>query len=409
MSKLEALITTLCPDGVDYLIVGDVCKIYKGKQLNKELLTEEGKYPAYNGGITHSGFTEKYNVDENTIIISQGGASAGFVNFVEVKFWANAHCYYCQPNETLIVNRYLFHFLKNKQEILMNYKHGAGIPALNANKITGLKIPLPPLPVQEEIVRILDSFTELTAELNDKLSAELTARQAQYEYYRDQLLTFDDKIPMCKLGEIATNMYRGSGIKRDEINEDGRPCVRYGEIYTTYNIWFDKCVSHTNSGKKTFGHGDILFAITGESVEEIGKSIAYVGHEKCYAGGDIVVMKHEQNPKYISYALSTYNAQQQKSKGRIKSKVVHTNIPALQEIQIPIPSLEEQARIVAILDQFDALVNDLSSGLPAEIAARQKQYEYYRDQLLSFPEKPAAREALSALRVEKGVNPHEHV
>ena len=106
------------------------------------------------------------------------------------------------------------------------------------------------------------------------------------------------------LGDIAIDIYRGSGIKRDEVTEEGIPCVRYGEIYTTYNIWFDECVSHTNehqiANKKYFEHGDILFAITGESVEDIAKSIAYVGHERCLAGGDIVVLKHGQNPKYLA-------------------------------------------------------------------------------------------------------------
>jgi len=181
-------------------------------------------------------------------------------------------------------------------------------------------------------------------------------------------------------------MYRGAGIKRNEVSATGTPCVRYGEIYTTYNIWFDTCVSHTQTGSKTFEHGDLLFAITGESVEEIAKSCAYMGHENCFAGGDIVVMKHNQNPKYISYALSATNAQRQKSKGRVKSKVVHSSIPALKEIVIPIPPLDEQERIVSILDRFNALTTDISSGLPAEIAARQKQYEYYRDKLLTFKE-----------------------
>jgi len=141
--------------------------------------------------------------------------------------------------------------------------------------------------------------------------------------------------------------------------------------------------------KKKFSYGDILFAITGESVEEICKSCAYIGHEECFAGGDIVVMKHEQNPKYIAYALSTSDCQSQKSKGKVKSKVVHSSIPAIKELVIPLPSLDEQARIVAILDRFDTLCNDLTSGIPAEIEARQKQYEYYRDKLLTFKEKKA--------------------
>ncbi len=185
-----------------------------------------------------------------------------------------------------------------------------------------------------------------------------------------------DGIPHKTLGEIATDMYRGAGIKREEVTVDGFPCVRYGEIYTTYGIWFDSCASYTQSGTKTFEHGDILFAITGESVEEIAKSCAYIGHEKCYAGGDIVVMKHTQDPKYISYALSTVDAQTQKSKGKVKSKVVHSSIPALQAITIPLPPLAIQREIVRILDNF--------TELTAELTARKKQYEYYRNELLTF-------------------------
>ena len=113
-----------------------------------------------------------------------------------------------------------------------------------------------------------------------------------------------------------------------------------------------------------------------------------MGQEKCLAGGDLVVMKHNQNPKYIGYALSTTSARIQKSKGRVKSKVVHSNVTSISDIVIPIPSsIKEQERIVDILDRFDALCNDMTIGLPAEIEARQKQYEYYRDKLLSFKEK----------------------
>ena len=110
------------------------------------------------------------------------------------------------------------------------------------------------------------------------------------------------------LGEIASDMFRGSGIKREQTRPEGIPCVRYGEIYTSYNYWFDKCISHTDENiikpKKFFEYGDILFAITGESVEDIGKSIAYLGSDRCMAGSDIIVMKHTQNPKYLGYVLS---------------------------------------------------------------------------------------------------------
>jgi type I restriction enzyme S subunit len=204
----------------------------------------------------------------------------------------------------------------------------------------------------------------------------------------DRLITelCPDGVPYKTLGEIATEIYRGSGIKREEITEDGEPCVRYGEIYTTYGIWFDKCVSHTKNGIKPFEHGDILFAITGENVEEIAKTCAYTGNERCFAGGDIVVMKHEQDPKYLAYALSTTDAQTQKGKGRVKSKVVHSSIPALQAIRIPIPPLPIQRAIVRILDTFTRLTAELEVELEAELEARKKQYDYYRNFLLTFDE-----------------------
>lgn len=177
------------------------------------------------------------------------------------------------------------------------------------------------------------------------------------------------------LGDIAIDIYRGSGIERKQITSTETPCVRYGEIYTTYGIWFDKCFSHTNastiSNPKYFEHGDILFAITWESVEDIAKSCAYVGHNRCLAGSDIVVLKHNQNPKYLSYALSTTKAQMQKSKGKVKSKVVHSSVPAIKAIKVPIPPLPVQSEIVRILDNF------------AELTARKKQYEYYRNKLLT--------------------------
>ena len=185
------------------------------------------------------------------------------------------------------------------------------------------------------------------------------------------------------MGEIAVDIYRGAGITRDQVTAEGTPCVRYGEIYTTYGVWFDKCVSHTDESKllskKYFEHGDILFAITGESVDDIAKCCVYIGHEKCLAGGDIVVLKHNQNPKYLSYALATTDARQQKSKGKVKSKVVHSSVPAIREIKVPVPPIEVQCEIVRILDNF----TNLTAELTAELTARKTQYAYYRDNLLT--------------------------
>ena len=188
------------------------------------------------------------------------------------------------------------------------------------------------------------------------------------------------------LGDIATDVFRGSGITREQVRETGTPCVRYGEIYTTYGIWFEDCVSHTDesllASKKYFGYGDILFAITGESVDDIAKCCAYIGHETCLAGGDVVVLKHNEDPKYLSYALSTLDAQKQKSKGKVKSKVVHSSVPDIKSIRIPVPPLEVQHEIVRILDTFTELTSELTENLSKELTARKQQYEYYRNKLL---------------------------
>lgn len=192
------------------------------------------------------------------------------------------------------------------------------------------------------------------------------------------------------LGEIKTDIYRGTGIKRDEIVENGVPCVRYGEIYTTYGIWFEECVSHTLldyvKSPKYFEHGDILFAITGESIEDIAKSTAYMGNEKCLAGGDIVILKHKQNPKYLSYVLATTASRKQKSAGKVKSKVVHASIPSIEAIRIPIPPIEVQDEIVRVMDSYTEKKKKLIENLVREISEREKQYEFYLDKIMDFKE-----------------------
>lgn len=214
-----------------------------------------------------------------------------------------------------------------------------------------------------------------------------------------------DGVRYKKLGEIATDIYRGSGIKREQITPTGVPCVRYGEIYTTYGIWFSECVSHTDaaaiSSPKYFEHGDILFVITGESVEDIAKSTSYVGHERCLAGGDIVVLKHTQNPKYLSYALATTDARKQKSSGKVKSKVVHSSVPAIKDIVIPVPPLPVQSEIVRILDNF----TELSTELSTELATRKKQYNFYHNFLMDFSRDDVTYKSVGELfEIKNGLN-----
>lgn len=391
MSRLDELIQKFCPNGVEFVKIKEVFPRLKGTPITagkmKEIENSAGEIKIFAGGKTVISAKEidipKANIIRVPAVLVQSRGVIDVIYYDKPFTFKNEMWAYTADNPSKV--KYLYYILKNNIQAFRAAASGMGsLPQISLSVTEDLHIPLPPLPIQQEIVRILDTFTNLTAEL----TAELTARRKQYEYYRDELLTFGEDVPKLCLSEIATEMYRGSGIKRDEVSESGIPCVRYGEIYTTYDVQFNKCVSHVDpkkvSAPKYFEYGDVLFAITGESVSDIAKSVVYLGSDICLAGGDIVVMKHKQNPRYMAYALSTTNAQIQKSKGKVKSKVVHSSMPSLREIRIPIPSLIEQEKIANILDNFRKLCNGFDEGLPAEISARQKQYEYYRNKLLQF-------------------------
>ena len=404
MSRLDELIKELCPNGVNRLSTNDIKidsfwlmpatpnYIESGVPYITSKNVRNGKIDFTN--VSYISEEDYKNISSNRsilvgdILVTMIG-TIGEVCIVDdhIRFYGQ-NLYLVRLNKDIIDTKYFYYYITSAsiKNSLVTKKNASSQGYIKAGSIENLKVPVPPLEVQREIVRILDSFTLLTAEL----TAELTARKKQYEYYRDELLKPHKSIPMVTLKEIAVSIYRGTGIKRDQVTEDGVPCVRYGEIYTTYNTWFDECVSHTKeeyvSSPKYFEHGDILFAITGESVEDISKSIAYIGHDKCLAGGDIVVMKHNQNPRYLAHVLNTSMAREQKSKGKVKSKVVHSNVSSIEQIRIPLPTLEVQERYADVLDNFEKICNDLNIGLPAEIEARRKQYEYYRDVLLTFAE-----------------------
>lgn len=385
MNRVEELIQQLCPNGVEWKKLGDYIELYTGEQLNKDAMLSDGVYPVMNGGVLASGFTDSFNEEADTITISQGGASAGFVNWMESKFWAGAHCFIVKVINDKIINRYLYFFLKNSERKMMLSKYGAGIPSLSKESVNKLLIPIPPLPIQQDIVRILDTFTELTA----NLQTELDARKKQYAYYRDCLLNFEgvDGVEWKKLGEIGT-FIRGNGLQKKDFTEKGTGCIHYGQIYTCYNIFTyttKSFVDNRLADKLTrVDRGDIIIACTSENIEDVCKAVAWLGDDTIVTGGHACVFKHQENPKFISYYFQSEFFFQQKKKYARGTKVIDIKVSDLEKIEIPIPPLPEQRRIVAILDHFETLVNDLSVGLPAELEARRKQYEYYRDKLLTF-------------------------
>lgn len=385
MSSLTELIHERCPLGVAYTRIADISTVLRGKRLTKNELTIAGAFPVFHGGLEPLGFYSQKNREADTTMVINVGASAGTVGFCERDFWSSDGCF-CISHSEHALSKYVYYVLVNQQSFLMSKVRKAGIPTLDAKVVENLQIPLPPLAVQQEIVRILDSFTELTTELNKKLTAELTARRKQYEHYRDELLTFGDDVPSLPISQIATFKYGYTDKAQDagdarfiritDITDDG--CL---------NPLDAKYINMTEESKKyLLTKGDLLLARTGASY---GKTLYYPDNSQAVYASFLIKIKPDNtkilNRFYWHFSKSSlYWTQAEKlvSKGGQQQ----FNTGAIGRVLIPVPSLDEQRRIVSILDRFDAICNDLASGLPAEIAARQKQYEYYRDKLLTFKE-----------------------
>lgn len=187
MKNLETLINELCPEGVEFVKLGDVCEVQRGKRLTKKQLSDQDNYPVFHGGIQPIGYYSKCNRKANTVMIINVGASAGTIGFCGQDFWSSDGCY-CLSHVNELSARYLYFLLSKNQHYFQSKVRHGGIPTLDALVVKNFEIPLPPIEVQTEIVRILDKFTELEAELE----AELDCRKRQYEYYRDKLLSFEN-------------------------------------------------------------------------------------------------------------------------------------------------------------------------------------------------------------------------
>lgn len=381
MNRIKELLNRLKPEAIEYKNVSEIAVIKKGIQFNKENMFDIGTYPVINGGINPSGFIEQYNFDENSITISQGGASAGYVNWIKTKFWAGAHCYVVQENG--INKRYLYHFLKQNEKKLQECQYGAGIPALSKKTIEDLEIPVPPLEVQREIVRILDSFTFLSAEL----SAELQARKKQYEYYRDNMLLFNEKYESMLLKDVVKHSCSGSTPQKSnpDYYENGTiPWIRtqdvcFNEITSVDSFITDKALEETSV--KWIPENCVIVAISGATAGRCAiNKIKATTNQHCL---NLEIDKNKALYKYVYYCLCSKQndliSRKQGPRGDLNSSLVLS-------LEIPIPNLDIQEKIVNVLDNFESICNDLNIGLPAEIEARQKQYEYYRDMLLTFAE-----------------------
>lgn len=369
MSRLDELIQELCPAGVELRKIKEVYTRLKGTPITagkmKEIDNPNGDIKVFAGGKTViKAFEEdipRANIIRVPAVLVQSRGVIDAVYYEEPFTFKNEMWAYTADEKTSV--KYLYYVLKNNIQQFRVAASGMGsMPQISLKVTEEFIIPVPPLPVQSEIVRILDNFTELTA--------ELTARKQQYEYYRKQALCFDGNTPMERLGDTCL-MKSGKAIKATFISETQ---------------------SKTNQYKCYGGNGVRGFVSELSHQGEypiIGRQGALCGNIN-YAVGDFYATEHavvvkslgKYIPRFLFYLLTAMNLNQYKSQGAQPGLAVGN----IENLLAPVPSIKKQEYIVNLLDRFDTLCNDISTGLPAEIEARQKQYEYYRDKLLTFKE-----------------------
>jgi type I restriction enzyme S subunit len=335
-----------------------------------------GKVPYY-GANNIQDYVEGYTHNGEYVLVAEDGTQSlenYSIQWAIGKFWANNHVHVISGTD-LICNRFIFHYLRTVKFI--PFLSGGGRAKLTKGKLVEIPIPIPPLPIQKEIVHILDTFTELTTQLITELTTELTARKKQYNYYREQLLSFADGEVEWKTLDTVFNIFAGGDVPKEafsviETEEFNIPILSNGinkkSLYGWTNIPKIEKPSLTISARGTIGW-------TSYRDKPFFPIVRLL----------VLTPKIELNAKFAFYYMKTiedkYNVPQ--------NGIPQLTKPMVKDISFPIPSLEEQNRVVTILDTFDTLTTSISEGLPKEIALRKKQYEYYRDRLLTFPKKEA--------------------
>ncbi len=344
---------------VEWKTIGEVINVHTGNQLNRDKMLELGTFPVMNGGRTPSGFTDTYNEKANSITISQGGESAGFVNWIETDFWAGAHCYVVE-NTTNQNIRFLFHLLKDCEYKIMQSKQGAGIPGLNRKNLYSIVIPIPSLSEQERIVGILDTFTSSIENLKDQIAQ----RRKQFEYYRNQLLDLEGKEGVEMKIEDFCLLKAGKNIKAELIstvsNENTYPCFGGNGIRGFV-------LSYSHNGE---------FPIIGRQGALCGCVTWAKGKFYATEHALVVTGKKDVSQRFLFHLFQHADLNQFKTQGAQPG----LSVEKLNRISFNIPKMSEQQRIVSILDTFEASI----ANLEAQLEKRQKQYEFYRNKLLTF-------------------------
>lgn len=386
MNHIEKLIEELCPNGVEFRQLGEIVRIKNGsdyKHLNP------GTVPVYGSGGILTYVDEAAFTGETVLLPRKGSLSSVF--FVNGPVWTVDTCYYTEIDEERLLPRFFYYVMVMSK--LERLNTAGGVPSLTQRVLNRLKVPVPPLEVQREIVKVLDLFTDMEAELE----AELVARRKQYEHYRDQLLTFpeDGGAPWVELGNLATVM-SGNAFPKAFQNKSSGDFAFYkvSDMNLSGNSTFMGRANNYVNEEDVFTLGaslvpgmSIIFPKVGAAVATNKKRMTV---EECLVDNNVMAVTpgQELNVRFLHHWFETIDLRDIAHQ--------HVALPSIRKtavlkMQMPLPPLSEQKRIAEILDTFDALVNDLESGLPAEIEARRKQYEYYRDKLLTFKQlEPAA-------------------
>ena len=404
---------------VNTLRLEEICEFKRGKRLVKSELQEDGEFPVYQNSIIPLGYYHEKNFErDNTFIISAG--AAGEIVYSDREFWAADDVYVLKTKEN-ITSKYLYYLLLSKQYIIKSKVRKASIPRLSKDDIEKLLVDIPPLSLQNKIVRVLDKFQVLLADTKGLIPAEIEERQKQYEYYREKLLTFDvecsstharthartsiisnnyynilqeaanivevdieDKVHLKTLSDISREkLSYGSGAKAVSYDENIR-YIRITDIDDNGQLKQEKVSPGIVEDKYMLKKGDILFARSGATV---GKNYIHLVDEKSIYAGYLIKFTADTNEvlcKYVYHCVN--NSMYEKFISSMKSNASQPNINAQQysNYKVIVPPLHVQQHVVNILDKFDILVNDIKEGLPKEIEQRQKQYEYWREQLLNF-------------------------
>lgn len=386
------ILELLKSEKVEWKKLGEVCEFNRGKTITKKNAIE-GDIPVIGGGQKPAYYHNESNREGITITVAGSGAYAGFVSYWEQPIFLS-DAFSIEPNQKLN-KRYLFHWLLQNQSRIYELKQGSGVPHVYGSDLAKFEIPIPSLEIQEKIVKILDKFTNYVTELQ----SELQSRTKQYTYYRDKLLSEeyltkvtkemeeDRRLNVVTLGEIG-EFTRGNGLQKKDFLEEGNPVIHYGQIYTKYGFVADEVLSYVSdevfSKLRKAQKNDILIATTSENVEDVGKSVVWLGDEEIGFSGDMYSYRTEQNSKYIAYYFQTNAFQKQKERKATGTKMIRIHADDMEKFEIPLPPLSLQNKIVKVLDKFQVLLADTKGLLPEEIEQRQKQYEYYREKLLTF-------------------------